>query len=464
MNLEIKSKLLREYCRQIFPHGDLESMIPEVDIVETAVREAELEGLPSVNPTHVLKKLDSGAVLDYAESDVLEAIILPKMRPVVDILNDSFAIPPNPWIPHWNKADPPEEIETNQVDQPVKGQSGSPTIRGDQRAVLVDRTATWTIPLKVSVSLGCSTGGDLFPTISVTPEAAGYRIDPDPDYVGRPGYDEYFLGSNDRIRIPWLSEDNYRDVAFNRLAHRRLHLLPYHHFSVVMSRSRRLAFLTAVNIDGTRERSLSRDDFSDKWFSDPRIADSEQIENELYYSNPLDRGHLVRRLDPTLGSVFHEASLAHDDTFHWTNCSPQHEGFNRNKTTWGGIENYILRNANVRDLKVTVFTGPVFREDDPEYETTKGEMIQLPLDYWKVVAMVKSIGELSATAYLVSQKPLIDDLMTEAFVYGPYRSLQTSITRLEELTGLTFRDLEDVSKPAFVSQDTYLRSFMDIVL
>jgi DNA/RNA endonuclease G (NUC1) len=66
-------------------------------------------------------------------------------------------------------------------------------------------------------------------------------------------------------------------------------------------------------------------------------------------------------------------------------------------TTWAGLEDYILDNADNRDLKVSVFTGPVLAADDDAYRG-----VQLPRQFWKVVVMVKESGELSATGYLLS--------------------------------------------------------------
>ena len=56
---------------------------------------------------------------------------------------------------------------------------------------------------------------------------------------------------------------------------------------------------------------------------DPRISNDFQAGGEEFYSsNPLDRGHLVRRADAAWGKTESEARLANDDTFHFTNCSP----------------------------------------------------------------------------------------------------------------------------------------------
>ena len=76
-------------------------------------------------------------------------------------------------------------------------------------------------------------------------------------------------------------------------------MLRYTHFSIVMNATRRLTFFTACNIDGSTSTNIRRSE--DKWFLDPRIDASQQTGNELYANNDLDRGHMVRRLDPVLG-------------------------------------------------------------------------------------------------------------------------------------------------------------------
>jgi endonuclease G len=150
----------------------------------------------------------------------------------------------------------------------------------------------------------------------------------------------------------------------------------------------------------------------------------------------LDRGHLVRRLDPAWGDSFEQAKVANDDTFHFTNCCPQHKNFNQNDTTWAGLEDYILDNAIAQDLRVSVFTGPVLSDQDPHYRE-----VQLPRQFWKVVALVKEGGSLSATAYLLSQESLLDDL--EGFEFGAYKTYQVTVRKVEELTSLDFGRLKD---------------------
>ncbi|RSD20799.1 DNA/RNA non-specific endonuclease [Amycolatopsis eburnea] len=271
------------------------------------------------------------------------------------------------------------------------------------------------------------------PAPAAAPETG--RIDP--DYANREGYDPAFLPGH-TVPLPVLPAALVPLAALNRQATAEpRYLLPYHHFSVVMHKERRLALFTAVNIDGRTSRALHRE--ADHWSLDPRVDEAEQVGEEIYRANPLDRGHLVRRLDPAWGATEAIAQLGNDDTFHFTNCSPQHKDFNQNKTTWAGLEDYVLNNADNHDLKVTVLTGPVLAEDDDRYRG-----VQLPRQFWKVVAMVKTDGTLSATAYLLSQEELIKGLeATGEFSYGAYRTYQVPVRRIADLTGLSFGELPD---------------------
>ncbi|MFD0852436.1 DNA/RNA non-specific endonuclease, partial [Actinomadura adrarensis] len=170
----------------------------------------------------------------------------------------------------------------------------------------------------------------------------------------------------------------------------------------------------------------------DKWYFDPRLPVSEQTGEHVYEDPDLDRGHLVRRLDPAWGRDADEVKAANDDTFHFTNSTPQHHAFNAGQTLWAGLEDYILHNADNHDLLVSVFTGPVLAPDDEAYRG-----VLLPRQFWKVVAMVTGSGRLSATGYLLSQSSLIDDLPTEeSFSYGAYRTYQVPVRRVADLTGL----------------------------
>lgn len=240
------------------------------------------------------------------------------------------------------------------------------------------------------------------------------------------GYDSDFLGLDYRVDLPQLSEEMKKDVS---CMENGSYVLDYTHFSIVMCRSRCLAYFTAVNIDGNQIKDIKRS--GDSWNFDMRIPVDAQYGDDLYARNDLDRGHLVRRLDPVWGDKAMQANI---DTFHFTNSSPQHK--NLNQKIWLDLENYILKNARNHNLKVSVFTGPVFRSDDMIY---RGKF-KIPAEFWKVAVMVKDDGKMSATAYLQTQKNMIENL---EFAYGEYKTYQVPITSIEEITGLDFGPLSE---------------------
>ena len=351
------------------------------------------------------------------------------------------------WLARWKGVEP-ETASSVGGDVGDDSDDGGAQPTGSGGTLAADGSVNLTIPLHISVRLGqpqLGHGGAVPPPGGVAAVEAPktYKIQRRTPYSDRRGYDASFLGDELEVPVPWLSDEQYADVAFNKEATSSRKLLPYNTFSIVMCKSRRLAYFTASNIDGSKKKTIRRSTFTDRWFRDDRIDRDEQLENDLYAGNPLDRGHLVRRLDATWGSSFSAASRAHDDTFHWTNCSPQHMDFNRQKGPWADLENYLLDNANDRKMRICVFTGPVFRDDDPEYTTTKGVDVQIPREFWKVVAMIRKDGRPSVTGYLVTQRDLLADMGVEApFQYGAFRTFQRSLMALEKLTGLTFHGLK----------------------
>ena len=260
---------------------------------------------------------------------------------------------------------------------------------------------------------------------------------PADEFAGRDGYDPEFLGAGE-LRVPLPNLGTWAtDVA--PVSDSPDDILNYGHFSVVQSKSRRLPLLTAVNIDGERSFRLRR---QGSWRLDGRVALEHQIGNELYRSNPLDRGHMVRRRDPGWGDSRDEAQQAEIDTFHYTNAVPQHEDLNQGD--WVGLEDYILESAKTKDFKVSVFTGPVFDDSDRTLRAQSGaEDIKIPEEFWKVAVMVNSeTGALSATGYVLTHGRMIRDLVEAAFMLGKYETYQVKIAKIEQVTGLDFGDLK----------------------
>ena len=351
-------------------------------------------------------------------------------------------------------------VRTSDVPPKPSGRLGiledtpSPTVPSNPaapHAPAADGWVAFTVPIEFRMRLGSPAMADVQLTTASAPAqvSASAAVVPsdleaiviDPNFAGREGFDTTFLGQGHEVALPTLSPA-LQALASNGVTATRepRHVLRYHHFSVVMNKERGLAFWVGVNIDGALHswrKDLART--KDRWFFDPRIPRSDQVGEDLYSKNALDRGHLVRRLDPAWGLDLETAKKANDDTFHFTNCTPQHEDFNQNKTTWAGLEDYILNHAGAGRFKASVFTGPVFADDDDVYRGVK-----LPRQFWKVAAMVKGDGTLSATAYVLSQAKLIENLESaEPFSYGAYKTFQVSVKQIEGLTDLSFGELVD---------------------
>lgn len=218
----------------------------------------------------------------------------------------------------------------------------------------------------------------------------------DTNYEGRKGYDPMFLGR--RIDLPKADEGLKKELL---ALDGRPWVIPYHHFSLVMHEKRRLCVWSAVNVHyGTDMRDeRSRDEFGgEDWRLDDRIADAlddtyQIVDGEFYKpAQNVDRGHIVRREDNCWGASRREREYANADTYHWTNCTPQHEAFNQenargyaDKGVWGWFERELQKEiAAQSDPRAIIFAGPFLNSRDPSV-TIAGRKQRYPLKFWKVV-------------------------------------------------------------------------------
>ena len=253
----------------------------------------------------------------------------------------------------------------------------------------------------------------------------------DANYANRGGFDPRFLGD---VAVAMPRADGTRLKAGDLLP-----VLHYQHFSVRLHKLRRLAAFTAVNISGA-ERYQRTGRAEDSWEVDPRAVGFQTMQPA--YKAPFHRGHLVMRLDPVWGRDA-IAERAEADTFHWTNCAPQHRRLNN--PWWLSVERHILETARVTRQRVSVFSGPVFSTRDPSLRGVK-----VPLAYWKVIAwrtpgrggglrslgfMVRQDAEVWAAVGALRAPPRapgFEDTPTKVQGY------QVRVTKLQELTGLRF--------------------------
>jgi endonuclease G len=330
---------------------------------------------------------------------------------------------------------------THRPQRPV-AQPGRPSILRPTRG----GSANLTIPLTVSISLGfdpVSLGASVryrMPAVPAGGEPAEFMAETEAvasDYRDRRGYNPAFLGERLVVDLPAVDRnaDDVLNFEFDGTTETQLR---YEHFSVVMSRSRRMCFLSACNIDGNQSRKSARVTW--KW--DPRIPKAQQIMHECYGNPPkFSRGHMTRREDPGWGSPV-TAKRGNEDSMHVTNTTPQMQAFNA--PIWLALEDYALQHAREDEMKISVFTGPYFTVNDPEMYG-----VRIPLAFWKVIAFTHDgTGKLCATGYEMDQEKTLQP--EEEFVFGAFTSpqlgiaTQVPIRSIENRSGISFGNLSAV--------------------
>ncbi|MGY1650313.1 DNA/RNA non-specific endonuclease [Geodermatophilus sp. SYSU D01119] len=264
------------------------------------------------------------------------------------------------------------------------------------------------------------------------------------------GYDPSFLGVEVPAPVPGAAL--LADVAPTSDGGT---VVAHVHFSLQMSVSRRFALWVAWNVDGGALKALSRRGL--RFVRDPQVAEHLQVGDELYAGNRLDRGHIARRADLVWGDL-PVAEAANRDSFYFTNVAPQLDDFNQSRRdgVWGRLEDAVFADADVEDLRVSVFGGPVLAADDRVYRG-----VRVPREYWKVLAF-REAGALRARAFLLTQA--LDHL--ELLDLDEFRVFQVALPEVEDRTGLRFPDVlraaDTVVPPGLVGGREPLRSLSDI--
>lgn len=272
-------------------------------------------------------------------------------------------------------------------------------------------------------------------------------IEIDPDYSSREGYCNGFLGGGLVVSLPRADGRRLMPGALGAT-------LKYHHFSIRMHRRRRLAAFTAANMDGARCQPRT-DGSPDAWHMDPRAPD-DQLQ-QPFYNRPFQRSHLVKRIDPAWGEP-HRAELAEADTFHWSNCAPQH--LRVISDWWFGVETHVLETVDAMDQRLCVFSGPVLHPRDP---VLRG--VQVPLAFWKVITWRVPGPAVAALGFVVRQdaqvREAIDAARQMAGVRlaldfpdapGKVRGYQAAVARIAMMTGLHFGALADTQVDVYGRQ------------
>lgn len=312
----------------------------------------------------------------------------------------------------------------------------------------------------------------------------------DEDYAGRKGYNPKFLGQE----VPAPVAQSRWDGALYSVADyeefnagvddvpavKTSHLAPadplpldYHHFSLVMHKPTRMCLWTASNYDyrpKSRTDPRKRADFGgENWREDPRLPLEYQLLNKDVYgpAKRIDRGHIVRREDNCWGADADETEFANADSYHWPNCTPQHEAFNQENPNdrsgqrvyeggvvgiWGQFERLLTDQVQQSGGRAVLFAGPVLTEFFESKNWGAGK-VKIPKKFWKVVVVPESQkrgAKLLAYGFVFSQEKPIRQFgdTYESIDMPAFERNQAAIAEIEELAGLKF-------DPKIVAADQY---------
>lgn len=312
------------------------------------------------------------------------------------------------------------------------------------------------IPLDITIRIGGTAVTAMATTAAATRapknllRAGAEAMRVDQDYSNRKGYNSKFIPGV-TVPLPAANATLGKQIAPLNEGEpaAKKGLLNYEHFSVLLNKSKRIAIFTATNIDGQTYLAVDRTTGKvkdgaegDKWFIDTRINRTFYLDQSFYgdWSDYFDRGHLTRRTDPTWGPA-EVSERANADTFHFTNCSPQHFRFNETAKFWQGAERYVLENGVLTTQskgRITVFQGPIFNS---KIDMLADE-IQIPSSFFKIIVW-KGKGGLKSVGLVVDQLALLSESRKNL---GQPRDLpavsvaqwRVAIASIEKRTGLSF--------------------------
>jgi endonuclease G len=88
---------VKRYLEWITPEGGLEAMAAEPTLIEGLADVPWADAVDAERAGEAVRRLQQGDTLTPEQTDVVEAIVLPKERPVVDIVDGTYATPPAPF-------------------------------------------------------------------------------------------------------------------------------------------------------------------------------------------------------------------------------------------------------------------------------------------------------------------------------------------------------------------------------
>jgi len=265
------------------------------------------------------------------------------------------------------------------------------------------------------------------------------------DYSGCSGYETDFLGGDFRVPVPKPQKSIRNHIA--KINNTRAYILKYYKFSVIFNDFKKMPLISAINIDGDSEMRKDFTKRKDTWIRDTRIDLDSQLNNNFYKKSGFDRGHMSRREDANWGNNAFEAKRNADLTCVHTNACPQVPELNRSNMggLWGKLEKVVLEKGAIKEDgktgKISVFSGPVFKDNDPIYKGVK-----IPMEYYKVIMWKDDNNKLRATSFTLSQSDLVDEIDFEDLGIDQnvrFKEHQVSLKDLQKRTKIDFEDIQE---------------------
>jgi endonuclease G len=311
------------------------------------------------------------------------------------------------------------------------------------------------------------------------------------NYAERNGYQPNFLGASVRVPLPRVTGTKFGRPMKLKDGTTELR---YWNYSVVMNQDRKLAFFSAANIRPAERRGTRN---TGGFINDKRVTEVDRggqlgegfygrqstFESDHRAFNPFDRGHLTRREDLQWGTTEAEAKRSGDDSFHFTNCAPQHYAFNQvNEINglWNRLETMAVRDLT-QSPNLCIINGPVFNaplsaiEDDqikglrlngPRKPDPVFGGVAIPRMYYKLIAWSED-KKLRCRAFVVTQELLLanDERIREheeaRLTPEEIALYEISVPALEKLTGLKFglpKSATPALKQTESTEDTFTES------
>lgn len=264
--------------------------------------------------------------------------------------------------------------------------------------------------------------------------------------IGGDGYDVNFIGVDLDLPLPATQKMKDDLIGADGAA-----IANYTHFSLAIRKSKRMAAFVGWNMDGNITKPDSKEA---SWQIDPRIPKEYQLDNTIYRHTKFDRGHVAKREDLLWGGKA-RAKRANDDSFCYTNATPQHENFNRlAPALWKSLEDEIFRQVPVADLRIALIGGPIFSATDRQFVPSAApagfQPVSIPKEFFKIVAYRDNASGVKVLAFRLSQAELVagklESVTAESLDLAPFEMYQVSVANIEAATGLRF--------PAFKPFDT----------